>query len=230
MLLIYESVFLRSKYFEMMMSKDWMEKREKRVKLEDCSAEALSVAVDFMYGINIPVDFTGLRELLHIADLFMMENLTEVVVKRFVVTKENYLEVSQAAAVYNTDSLVSKCVDFVYENIGEGLKWEEIGKLSKVMAAFGERAKGKNCLVKLKAVKKRKDFATERLYAEFVYEAVQKDSLVRVRSSTTGFSSAFRGTFSSYELREGAVGIVCSKEKILSSTILLTVKFGKISG
>ena len=53
----------------MMMSKDWMEKREKRVKLEDCSAEALGVAVDFMYGINIPVDFTGLRELLHIADL-----------------------------------------------------------------------------------------------------------------------------------------------------------------
>ena len=36
----------------MMMSKDWMEKREKRVKLEDCSAEALGVAVDFMYGIN----------------------------------------------------------------------------------------------------------------------------------------------------------------------------------
>merc|ERR1719500_71073 len=83
----------------MMMSKDWMEKREKRVKLEDCSAEALGVAVDFMYGINIPVDFTGLRELLHIADLFMMENLTEVVVQRFVVTKENYLEVSQASKV-----------------------------------------------------------------------------------------------------------------------------------
>ena len=33
------------------MSKDWMEKRERSVQLEDCSAEALSVAVDFMYGM-----------------------------------------------------------------------------------------------------------------------------------------------------------------------------------
>ena len=70
----------------MVMSKDW---DGKRLKLEDCSAEALSVAVDFMYGIAIPLDFTELSELLYIANLFMMENLAEVVVQRFVVTKEN---------------------------------------------------------------------------------------------------------------------------------------------
>ena len=134
---------LRSKYFEMLISKDWMEKKEKRIKLDDCSAKALSVAINFIYGIDIPIEFTGLTNLLHVADLLMMENLTEVVVQRFVLTKENYLEVSQAADLYNTDSLVSKCADFIYENIGEGLKWDEIGKLPKVMVAFGERAKGK---------------------------------------------------------------------------------------
>ena len=136
------------------MSKDWMEKREKRIELKDCTAKALEVAVDFMYGISIPKNFTELRELLHIADLFMMENLTEVVVKLYEVTKENYLEVSQAADVYNVDSLVTKCADFVYENMGEELEWQEIGKLSTVMAAFGERSKGKNCWVNLKAVKR----------------------------------------------------------------------------
>jgi len=76
-------------------------------------------------------------------------------------------------------------------------------------------------------VKKRKDFATEKLYAEFVYEAVQKDSMVRVRSSTTGISVALSDALSSHELKVGDVGIVCSKEKVLSS-ILLTVKFGKL--
>jgi len=144
-----------SKYFEMLISKDWMEKKEKRIKLDDCSAKALSVAINFIYGIDIPIEFTGLTDLLHIADLFMMENLTEVVVQRFVLTKENYLAVSQAADLYNTYSLVSKCADFIYENVGEGLKWDEIGKLPKVMVAFGERAKGKSCWVDLKAVKGR---------------------------------------------------------------------------
>ena len=71
-------------------------------------------------------------------------------------------------------------------------------------------------------MKKRKDFATERLYAEFVYEAVQKGSMVRVRSST-GFNA-----FLSNELKEGDVGIVCSKEHGFSSLRLLTVKFGKL--
>merc|ERR1719209_2721453 len=217
----------------MLMSKDWMEKKAKRVKFEDCSARALSVAVDFMYGINIPMDFTGLRELLHIADLFMMENLTEVVVQRLVLTKKNYLKVSQAADLYNTVSLVSKCADFVYENMGEGLKWEEIGKLPKVMVAFGERAKGKkNCSVNLKAVKKRKDFASEALYAEFVHKAVQKGSMVRVRYSTTGFRVLVSVSGKSFPsllpcaLKEGDVGTVCSKQGEQASSHYLIVKFG----
>ena len=70
----------------MVTNKDW---EEKMLKLEDCSAEALSVAVDFMYGIAIPMDFTGLSELLYISNLFMMENLAEVVGQRFVVAKEH---------------------------------------------------------------------------------------------------------------------------------------------
>merc|ERR1719239_1926356 len=56
----------------MLMSKDWMEKKEKRIELKDCSSKALEVAVDFMYGINIPKNFTKLRELLHIAVTFQM--------------------------------------------------------------------------------------------------------------------------------------------------------------
>jgi len=235
-----------SKYFEMLMSKDWMEKKEKRIELKDCSSKALEVAVDFMYGINIPKNFTKLRELLHIADLFMMENLTEVVVKLYEVTKENYLEVSQAANLYNINTLVIKCANFVYENMGEGLKWQEIGKLPRVMTAFGERSKGKNCWVNLKAVKKRKDFESEGLYAEFVYKAVVAGSIVRVRRICSGVGVPSEGSkyvmkggkicvrsprSKSIELKEGDVGIVLSKEEGMKffgrSGYQVTAKFGK---
>ena len=213
------------------MAKDRVERKEKRIKLEDCSAKALSVAIDFMYGIDIPIDFTGLTDLLHISDLFMMENLTEVVVQRFVLTNENYLAVSQAADLYNTYSLVKKCADFIYENLGEGLKWDDIGKLPKVMVAFGERAKGKSCWVNLKAVKKREDYGedieSEELYAQFVYETVQKGSMVRVRCTTFAFSVALPLT--ARELKEGDVGIVRSKDEdpYGSHHRILVVQFGK---
>ena len=66
----------------MALSKDWMERKEKKMELKDCSVEALKVAVNFMYGINIPEAFDEHGELLHLADLFMMENLKEVVVEK----------------------------------------------------------------------------------------------------------------------------------------------------
>jgi len=84
-----------SEYFEMALSRDWLEKKEKKMELKDCSVEALHVAVNFMYGVNIPEDFKGHAELLHLAELFMMDNLKEVIEERLAqaLTKANYLEI-----------------------------------------------------------------------------------------------------------------------------------------
>jgi len=121
-----------SEYFEMALSKDWMEKKEKKMELKDCSAEALNVVVNFMYGINIPEDFTQHGELLHLADLFMMDKLKEMVVKCLTkaLTKANYLEICQIAELYNTTNLINHCVHFVYEEMSDsdGIDWKEMGK------------------------------------------------------------------------------------------------------
>ena len=124
---------LRSEYFEAALSKDWMERKEKKMEVKDCSVEALKVTVNFMYGINIPEDFEEHGELLHLADLFMLENLKEVVVEKLAkaLSKSNYLEISQIAELYNTTSLINKCANFVFEEMSDSdeINWEDMGKL-----------------------------------------------------------------------------------------------------
>ena len=68
------------------------------IDLKDCSAEAMSVAVNFMYGFSIPGDFKENGQLLHLAELFVMENL-----------KDEIVEISHAAQLYKVDILVKKC-------------------------------------------------------------------------------------------------------------------------
>ena len=54
-------------------------------------AEEMSVAVNFMYRFSISGDFKENGELLHLAELFVMEDLKEVIVKRLAneLTKDN---------------------------------------------------------------------------------------------------------------------------------------------
>ena len=51
----------------------------------------MSVTVNFMYGFSISGDFKENGELLHLAELFVMEDLKEVIVKRLAneFTKDN---------------------------------------------------------------------------------------------------------------------------------------------
>ena len=173
----------RSEYFEMALSKDWLEKKERRMELKECSVEALHAAVNFMYGINIPENFKEHGELLHLAELFMMDNLKEVIEERLakVLTKLNYLETSQLAELYSNTSLITKCGHFVFEEFGDGaeINWEEMGKLPKVMIALGKRAmQGKE---DMKVFKKREDFASDQLYGDYVSQNVHKGSVVRMR-------------------------------------------------
>ena len=180
--------FNRSEYFEMALSREWMEKKEKKMVLQDCSVEALNVAVNFMYGINVPEDFTQCGDLLHLAELFMMENLKEVVVERLAnnLSKGNYLETSKIAELYKATRLIDQCAHFVHEEMSESdeIDWKEMGNLPTVMAAFGRKAmKRKSDYAQcglFKPLKKREDFASKDLYGEFVFNSVQEGSIVRL--------------------------------------------------
>ena len=92
---------------------------EKKIVFKDCSAEEMSVAVNFMFGFSLSGDFKENGELLHLAELFMMEDLKQVTVKCLAneLTKDNYLDICQAAELYKVDSLVMKCGYFIYEEM-----------------------------------------------------------------------------------------------------------------
>ena len=49
--------------------------------MEECSPRVLAVAVDFIYGIEIPEDFSHSEsfDLLAMADLYLMEDLRDAV-------------------------------------------------------------------------------------------------------------------------------------------------------
>ena len=130
----------RSAYFEAALSKEWMERNSGGMELKDCSCEALEVAVDFMYLQPIPNGFSDNIELLHLADMLMMDDLKEETAARLarILSEANYLVISQAAEVYHAESLISECAEFVLEKVVNA-NWEEMGKLPKVMAEFGKK-------------------------------------------------------------------------------------------
>ena len=110
-----------------------------------------------MYHQPIPDGFSDNIELLHLADMLMMDELKDETAARLagILSEANYLETSQAAEVYHAESLVSECAEFVLEKV-ININWEEMGKLPKVMAAFGKR------------VKENKKRDTQALFAKFV--------------------------------------------------------------
>ena len=118
----------------------------------------------------------------------MMEDLKEVVVERLAkdLAKANYLEISQVAELYNVDSLINKCANFVFEKMNDRdeINWKEMVKLPKVMAAFGKRTmegKGQGECMTWQVLNKREDFVSDNLYGQFVSQYVQKGMVVRMR-------------------------------------------------
>ena len=81
-------------------------------------------------------------DLLHLADMLMIDDLKKETIGELgrILSKANYVEISQAAEVYHAESLISECAHFVLEKVTKGnVNWEEMGKLPKVMAAFGKK-------------------------------------------------------------------------------------------
>jgi len=126
-----------SAFFEAALSKEWRETNSRQMKLKSCSFGALEVAVNFMYHRPIPNGFSEYIELLHLADMFLMDDLKEEAAAHLarILSEENYLETSQAAELYHAESLISECAEFVLENVVK-VNWEEVGKLPKVISAM----------------------------------------------------------------------------------------------
>ena len=117
----------------------------KSLDVQGFSFEVLSIAVDFMYGIEIPKSFNkndDFKSLLHLADMYLMGNLKNAAGSLLArsLNNENICEVSLLADKYRAEELRNKCVDYIFHN-ANSIDDAKLGVLTDgtVMASLAKR-------------------------------------------------------------------------------------------
>ena len=234
--------FLRSEYFKTALSTA-VGNNSKTMDVDEFSFEVLSSAVDFMYGIEIPEGFNNgddLKSLLHMADLYLMEDLKEAA--GFLIGKdlnqENVFDTSQLADKFRAVALCEQCAEFFYDNANtiEDEKLAEMGE-GAVMASLARKfameskkqekeskkqQKRDDWMIKLFGekpdLKRKEDFGSVKVYHGYVMSRIKPRMFVRCNKSST---------WSGYTVKEGHIGFV---QDTSSSSIVyvkwLTLKAG----
>ena len=191
----------------------------KSIDVNEFSYEVLSIAVDFMYGIEIPESFNkseDLKSLLHLADLYLMEDLKTAAGLLIAggLNKDNVFDVSLLADKFKAEALRNKCVDYLFDN-ASSIDGEKFSVLSEgaVMASLAKKfvletkkpARRPLWITKLFGeepdFKKREDFASLDGYDDYVVSKIQRRMFVSCRES-----SHWDGVL----VEEGDVGVVVS--------------------
>ena len=191
----------------------------KSIDVNEFSYEVLSIAVDFMYGIEIPESFNkseDLKSLLHLADLYLMEDLKTAAGLLIAggLNKDNVFDVSLLADNFKAEALRNKCVDYLFDN-ASSIDDEKFSVLSEgaVMASLAKKfvletkkpARRPLWITKLFGeepdFKKREDFASLDGYDDYVVSKIQRGMFVSCRES-----SHWHGVL----VEEGDVGVVVS--------------------
>ena len=171
----------------------------KTMEVKEFSYEVLSAAVDFMYGIEIPEGFNkveDLRSLLHLADLYLMEDLKDAAgfLISKTVNKENIIDLSQFADKFRALLLSEQCAEFLIVN-HSSVEDEKLAEMKEgtVMAALAmkmlKEPKRETCswVTKLFGDKPdfkwRKDFGSSDAYKGYVITRIQPRMFVRSNQS-----------------------------------------------
>ena len=95
-----------------------------------------------MYGVELPEHFEDLQGLLHLANMFFMEELRAEAGRRLAmdITVGNYVEKSKMADTYESAILATACAKFIVNRGEEGIDWGAIGQMPRVMAAVAMMA------------------------------------------------------------------------------------------
>ena len=196
-----------------------MGNNSKSIDVNEFSYEVLSIAVDFMYGIEIPESFNkseDLKSLLHLADLYLMEDLKTAAGLLIAggLNKDNVFDVSLLADKFRAEALRNECVDYLFDN-ASSIDGEKFSVLSEgaVMASLAKKfvletkkpARRPLWITKLFGeepdFKKREDFASLDGYDDYVVSKIQRGMFVSCRES-----SHWDGVL----VEEGDVGVVVS--------------------
>ena len=177
----------------------------KTMEVKEFSFEVLSTAVDFMYGIDIPEDFYNndvLTSLLHLADLYLMEDLKDAV--GFLIgkdiNKENVFDTSRLADKFRAVALGEKCVEFFFDNattiedekLAEMREGTVMVSLAKKFVMESKKEQWKESwLTKLFGekpdFKKQDDFGSEEEYKGYVMAIIETNMFVMCNKSSRWF-------------------------------------------
>jgi len=180
---------------------------QNQLEVKECSPEVLSTTIKFIYGIGLPEDLgvEDAKNLLTIADLYIMEDLKEAVapILGAMLDKDNILEISKMAEEFTAPKLMEICVDFIVSYITDpdeifaGMPQiaalcfkKQLNKLEIVNVALGTDLKTN--------FKKRKDFRYDVEYKDYLMKNLKSGMLVT--NNKTLECSQIR------TLKEGSIG------------------------
>ena len=226
----FENIY-RSEYFKTALSTN-VGDNSKSINVSEFSFEVLSIAVDFMYGIEIPESFNkseDLKSLLHLADLYLMEDLKTAagLLIAYGLNKDNVFDVSLLADKFRAEALRNKCVDYLFDN-ASSIDGEKFSVLSEgaVMASLAKKfvletkkpARRPLWITKLFGeepdFKKREDFPSLDGYDDYVVSKIQRGMFVSCR-----VSSHWEGVL----VEEGDVGVVVANAAQTAQTAQIGV-------
>ena len=114
------SYFFRSEFFKTAMNTA-VGHSDKTMEVNEFSHKVLTVAVDFMYGKEIPEDFNleeDLKSLLRFADYYLMDDLKDAAgfLIGKTISKKNIFDISKFADNFRATLLIEQCAKFFYDN------------------------------------------------------------------------------------------------------------------
>ena len=174
----------------------------KTLEVTEFSYEVLSAAVDFMYGIELPEDFNSkddLKNLLRLADLYLMDNLKDAAGSRIGkdLNNENIFDTSELADTFRSVALTEQCASFIFDNASavdeKIMSMKEGAVLTSLLKKFVVQAK------KNPSFKRRQDFESVADYREYVKANIKPRMFVRCNQSNN---------WSRYTVEAGHVGFV----------------------
>jgi len=191
---------------------------QNQLEVKECSPEVLSTTIKFIYGIGLPEDLSvgDAKDLLTIADLYLMEDLKEALAPGLgaQLDKDSILEISRMAEKFNAPKLMEICADFIVSNItdpGEifagmpqiaDLCWKkQLKKLESANVALGTRDLKTN-------FKKRKDFSNDLAYEDYLMRNLKSGMLVTNNKTLTEDEGVYKK-----EVQKGSIGRVLSSDE-----------------
>ena len=186
----------------------------KTLEVTEFSYEVLSTAVDFMYGIEIPEDFNNrddLKSLLHLADLYLMEDLKDVAGSLIGkdLNTENIFDTSLLADKFRAVTLADQCAMFLYDN-HRAIEDEKMAEMKEgtVMAVLAKKfaleSKRDSWVTELFGekpdFKRREDFVGSEDYKGYVMSRIKPKMFVRCNKRSVWYGECY--------VKEGHIGFV----------------------